>query len=100
MQKRQIKTYKIRFLACGLFLFFFTGCSSIEYLWHVSVEQVDLLNDRVPIESALEEYEFTKEEKKKLQLVSEVKTFSIEKTEDGHRRGCVFHLCAVTSSPM
>ena len=63
------------------FLFFLTGCYSIGYLWHISIEQVDLLNDRVPIEKALEEYSFSREEKKKLQMVSEIKAFAIEKLD-------------------
>ena len=72
---------KRRVFICLLFLFFLTGCSSIEYLWHVSVEQVDLLNDRVPIEEALEEYDFGKEEKKKLQMVAGIKQFAIERLQ-------------------
>ena len=37
------------------------------------------MNHKVSISTALEKYEFTEEEKKKLKLVSELKTFSVEK---------------------
>ena len=79
MKKIYTIKYKSSLLVGSLALFFFTACSSIEYLWHVSVEQVDLLNDRVPIEEAFEEYDFSADEKKKLEMVSEIKTFALEK---------------------
>ena len=62
---------------CLIFLFF-TGCQA-GYLWHVSLGQMELLSDRVSIEEALEEYDFSKEEKKKLLLISEIKAFAREK---------------------
>ena len=40
---------------------------------------MDLLSRRVSIEKALEKYDFSEEEKKKLKLVSEIKTFASEK---------------------
>ena len=58
----------------------FTACSlDISYLWNVSRGQMDLLSRRVSIEKALEKYDFSEEEKKKLKLVSEIKTFAREK---------------------
>ena len=65
-----------------LFLSFllFTACSlDISYLWNVSRGQMDLLSRRVSIEKALEKYDFSEEEKKKLKLVSEIKAFAREK---------------------
>ena len=58
-----------------LFIWCFIGCD-ISYLGHVSYNQIALLNKRVPIEDALEKYSFTEEEKKKLKLVPELKTFA------------------------
>ena len=65
------------FLFFSCFLLFFSACQ-IGYLFHVSVGQMDLLSDRVSIKTALEKYDFTEEEKKKLELVSEIKTFARE----------------------
>ena len=68
---------KLFFLLCFLFL---TGCQ-IGYLWHVSAGQIDLLSDRVSIEEALEQYDFSEDERTKLKLISEIKTFAREKLE-------------------
>lgn len=57
-----------------------TACQ-LGYLWHVSVGQMDLLSDRISIEKALEKYNFSEDEKTKLQLVSEIKLFASEKLE-------------------
>ena len=61
-------------LFCVMFLFL-TACQ-VGYLWHVSMGQMDLLSKRVSIEKALEKYDFSAEEKSKLKLVSEIKTFA------------------------
>ena len=62
-----------------LFVFFLFSCSEFDYLWTVSKGQLELMSRRVPISTALEKYEFTEEEKKKLKLVAELKTFAVEK---------------------
>ena len=67
----KVKTF-FGFLFC---LSVFSSCK-VDYLFHVSMRQMDLLNRRVSIEKALEKYDFTEEEKKKLKLVSEIKTFA------------------------
>ena len=51
------------------------GC----YWWHVSVNQMRLLSQSVPIEEALEKHDFTEEEKKKLLMVEEIKSFARER---------------------
>jgi len=62
-----------------LFLFLFSGCSSyVGYLGHVSYGQINLLTNRISIEEALEKYTFSPENKKKLMLISELKTFAID----------------------
>ena len=77
MEKWRIKSLSLFF--GGLVL---TSCSlDLPYLWDVSRGQFNLINNRVSIKKALEKYEFTAEEKKKLQLVSEIKTFAREKLE-------------------
>jgi len=62
---------------CVLFL---TSCD-IKYFTDVSLGQIQLLSRRVPIEKALETYEFTENEIKKLKLVSKVKKFAKEQLE-------------------
>ena len=52
-----------------------SGC----YLWHVSTNQMKLLSNSVPIEEALEIYEFTEDEEKKLKIVPEIKAFAKER---------------------
>lgn len=63
-----------------LFFLFFSGCQ-LGYLWHVSVGQMEMLGNRVSIEEALEQYDFSEEEKKKLLLISEIKIFAREKLQ-------------------
>ena len=60
-----------------LFLFLFLTSCSLDalYLWDLYQGQMDLFKKRVSIKKALDKYDFTEEEQKKLQLVSEIKTF-------------------------
>ena len=78
-----------------LFLFFilfcvtffcFVGCQT-GYLWHVSVHQIGLLTKRVSIEKALRKYEFSEEEKEKIKLISEIKTFAVDVLKLDIKRG-------------
>ena len=65
-----------------------TGCSTnFRYLQHVSYHQMGLLIKRTSIKKALEKYSFNEEQKKKLQLVSEIKTFTREKLKLNIDRG-------------
>ena len=71
---------EIKYFIFFLSFFFLTGCSSyIGYLWHVSAGQMDLLSRKVSIEEALEKYDLSEDEKKKLNLIAEIKTFAREK---------------------
>ncbi len=64
---------------CLVFLLL-TGCSAhFQYLWHVSYNQMGLLMKKTSIKKALKKYSFNEEQKKKLQLVLEIKTFAREK---------------------
>lgn len=47
----------------------------LDYLWHVSQGQLDLLSQRVPIEQALKEANLSEEAKNKLRLIDEIKNF-------------------------
>ena len=67
----------MKLLSFLLFIWFLIGCD-LSYLGHVSYNQMALLSKRIPIETALEKYSFSEEEKKKLKLVSELKTFARE----------------------
>ena len=53
------------------------GCD-FSYISHVGYNQAVLLGRRVPIETALKEYPLTEDEKKKLQMISELKAFARE----------------------
>lgn len=64
------------FCFCFLFL---TACSNLGYLWNASVGQMKLLSDRISIEEALNKYNFTEEERRKLHLVPAIKIFAKEK---------------------
>ena len=71
---------KVKSLFFFLSFFFLTACSlDIGYLWSVSQGQMELLSRRISIEEALEKYNFSEKEKKKLNLVSEIKSFAQEK---------------------
>ena len=67
----------MKLLSFPLSIWLVVGCD-LSYLGHVSYNQMALLSKRVPIEAALEKYTFNEEEKKKLKLVSELKTFARE----------------------
>lgn len=54
------------------FIFLYNSCN---YLLHVSKGQINLITSRIPIEKALESPELTKEQKDKLRLVKEIKSF-------------------------
>ncbi|MCZ0933115.1 MAG: aminopeptidase [Oligoflexia bacterium] len=67
------------FLCFSFFLL--TACSNLGYFWSVSRGQMKLLKGKVSIEEALEKYDFTEEQKTKLKLVSEIKSFSKQKLQ-------------------
>ncbi len=67
-----------RHLALLLSLSFFSGCQ-IGYLFHVSYSHLALLNTKVPIAEALQSDSLTVEQKRKILLTQEVRTFAFEK---------------------
>ena len=67
----------MKLLSTFLCVWLLIGCD-FSYISHVSYNQVSLLNKRVPIKTALEKYSFSKDEKRKLNLVPELKTFAKE----------------------
>jgi len=69
---------KLRFFLPLFTLLFFSGCQ-IGYLFHVSYQHLALLNSKVPIEKALESDSLTEEQKRKIRLTQEVRTFAFEK---------------------
>ena len=79
IDKEKSRVAVISFVVFLLSSLFLISCSSIDYLWHVSRGQMSLLNSRISIEKALKKYNFSENEKKKLQLVSEIKTYATEK---------------------
>lgn len=73
MKLSYIKTgLKISIL--GFSFFSLNGCLS--YLWHTSTNQIKLMSRRIPIEIALEKYNFSEDEKKKLKMIPEIKAFA------------------------
>lgn len=56
---------------------FCTSCD-FSYLSYVSYNQLALLNKRVSIEAALEKYDLTEDEKKKLKLIAKLRAFARE----------------------
>lgn len=70
-----MKRYILFFILFFLTVFCFIGCQT-GYLWHVSVNQIGILAKRVSIEKALKKYKFNEEEKRQLQLISEIKAFA------------------------
>ncbi|MDE0118767.1 MAG: aminopeptidase [Bdellovibrionales bacterium] len=77
-----------RMIYGSLVFLLLTGCSTnFRYLQHVSYHQMGLLIKRTSIKKALEKYSFNEEQKKKLQLVSEIKTFTREKLKLNIDRG-------------
>ncbi|MBC6415416.1 MAG: aminopeptidase [Bdellovibrionales bacterium] len=54
----------------------FVSCSNFSYLLTSGKEQLKINFNKIPIEKALQEYDFTEEEKKKLNLVSEIKDYA------------------------
>ena len=71
-----MKVYFIKINFLFICFFFFTSCSNLDYLWEVGTGQVELLSNTIPIEEALQKYNFTEEEKKNLKLVSELKAYA------------------------
>ena len=71
-----ISTSFVQTLIFCLSILFLTGCE-INYLWRVSSGQADLLSRRVSLEKALKKYEFSEDEKKKLQLIPEIKKYTL-----------------------
>lgn len=67
----------MKFLFVFLSAWFFISCD-FSYIGHVSYNQISLLNKRISIKAALEKYSFSEEQKKKLELVPELKTFAKE----------------------
>ena len=74
-----MKSHFLNFIALFWFFVLLTACSNLGYFWSVSKGQMKLLKDQVSIEEALEKYDFTEEQKKKLQLVSKIKDFAKNK---------------------
>lgn len=77
----KFQNIKIKLVLLFSFVLLPSCFSDISYLLHVSKGQIDLLSSAVPIEEALQTYNFSESERKKLQLVEEVKKFSAEKLE-------------------
>lgn len=69
---------KLRLILTITALFAFSSCQ-IGYLFHVSYQHLALLNSKVPIEKALESNTLTDEQKRKIKLTQEVRTFAFEK---------------------
>ena len=65
--------YIVLALASGLI-----SCSYTQYVWHVSSHQLALLRQKVPLETALKRSDLTEDQKRKLELVSEIKAFAKE----------------------
>lgn len=59
--------------------FLFLSSCQIGYLFHVSYQHLALLNSKVPLEKALESDSLTEEQKRKMRLTQEVRTFAFEK---------------------
>ena len=59
-----------------LSLVFFSLSSCISYLWHTSSNQIRMMNRRIPIDTALKQYDFNEDEKRKLKMVFEIKVFA------------------------
>ena len=74
------ESYFMKKISYGCLIFLLlTSCSTdLRYLWHVSYNQMGLLIKRTAIKRAIKKYSFSEEQKKKLQLVSEIKTFARE----------------------
>jgi len=68
---------RVLFFLVGTLLFL-EGCS-LPYLAHVSRGQIQILNRRQKIEEAIEKGKISAEQKKKLELVLEVRKYAIEK---------------------
>ena len=77
---------KLKYMTLLLSFLLFTACSfDIGYLWNATQGQWELYSRQVSIAKALEKYDFTEEEKKKLKLVSEIKAFARKKTGNGYK---------------
>lgn len=63
-------------LALLLCLSLLASCVDLSYLWGASKGQLGLILKKVSIEEALEIYTFTKEERAKIKLVSEIKDYA------------------------
>lgn len=68
--------WKVRLKIFILSLSFFSLNGCLSYLGHTVSNQIKLMSRRVPIEMALEIYDFNEDEKEKLKMVSEIKTFA------------------------
>ena len=67
-----------RIIILSLTLVYASGCQ-IGYLWHVSYNHLSMLNSKIPIERALENKDLTAEQRKKILLTQEVRTFAFDK---------------------
>ena len=66
---------------CAIPLLSACPIKDLDYLWHVSEGQINLLSQRVPIDEALKDPDLSKEAKQKLRLVAEVKSFTQNQLE-------------------
>ena len=71
----------MKFAIVFLSLFFLTSCADLDYLWGASKGQLNLILKKVPLEKALETHSFTEEERTKIKLVSEIKTYAKDNLE-------------------
>lgn len=67
-----------KILASIVMIILFSGCQ-IGYLFHVSYNHLALLNSKIPVEKALESNDLTAEQKRKIMLTQEARTFAFDK---------------------
>ena len=64
------------FLLCAFPLLTACPAEDLDYLWHISQGQLDLLNKRSSIQKALRDPKLSEDKKKKLRLIDEIKDFA------------------------
>ncbi len=73
----RLRAYLFHLSSLTLYVLFLNGCG-VGYLWHVTTGQMSLLSRQQPVEELLQSTTLSDKEQKKIRLILDARTFTIE----------------------